>query len=64
MSSSPPKASDFHQVRLLGKGKNGEVYLAIHKATGFACAMKIIKKSDINKGTASERKIMQNQLLR
>ncbi len=56
--------ADFHQVRLLGKGKNGEVYLAIHKATGFACAMKIIKKSDINKGTAAERRIIQNQLLR
>lgn len=48
----------------MGKGKNGEVYLAIHRATGFACAMKIIKKSDINKGTAGERRIIQNQLLR
>ena len=47
--------TDFHQVRLLGKGKNGEVYLAIHKSTGFACAMKIIKKKDINRGTTAER---------
>lgn len=48
-----PKASDFHQVKLLGKGKNGEVYLAIHKATGFACAMKIIAKKDLNKGSSA-----------
>jgi len=37
--------------------------LAIHKYTGFACAMKIIKKKDINRGSFIEKQKIQDQLL-
>jgi serine/threonine protein kinase len=46
-----PKIEDFELVRLLGKGKNGEVYLAIHQKTGFACGLKIIKKKTLQRGS-------------
>jgi aurora kinase len=49
--SNGPKIEHFELVKLLGKGKNGEVYLAIHKKSGFACGLKIIKKKNLQRGS-------------
>ncbi len=38
--------------------------MTIHKLTGFACAMKIIKKKDLHKGSFMDRQKIQEQLLR
>lgn len=36
------KIEDFSLGKKLGSGKQGEVYAALHKATGFLCAIKKI----------------------
>lgn len=36
---------DFEQIKFLGEGKYGKVYLAREKKTNFLCALKIIEKN-------------------
>ena len=38
---------DFYMGKKLGRGKFGDVFLVKHKATGFVCALKIIKKKTL-----------------
>jgi aurora kinase len=38
---------DFHLGKCMGSGKFGDVYLCVHKSTGFLCAIKKIFKSTI-----------------
>lgn len=38
---------DFIVLKELGEGKFGKVLLVKEKATGFVCAMKVFKKSQI-----------------
>jgi aurora kinase len=49
---SPPHYPDLHLGlfeigRPLGKGKFGRVYLARHRASGYVCALKVLKKDEI-----------------
>lgn len=40
---------DFYEIKEdLGRGKFGQVKLAIHKKTGKKVAVKVIKKKDLN----------------
>lgn len=39
--------TDFHLGKCIGSGKFGDVYLCVHKITGFICAIKKIFKSTI-----------------
>lgn len=41
------RISDFHLGKCIGSGKFGDVYLSMHRATGFLCAIKKIFKSTI-----------------
>lgn len=41
-STARIKIEDFNLGKKLGSGKQGEVYAAMHKATGFLCAIKKI----------------------
>ena len=43
----PLKRDDFEVGIKLGKGKFGNVYCVRHKESGFICALKAMKKSDI-----------------
>jgi serine/threonine protein kinase len=38
----------YQPGRMLGKGSFGEVLAATHKLTGNQCAIKVVKKSNIN----------------
>ena len=42
-----PKLSDFHIGSCKGEGRFGKVYMAVHKKTGFLCALKKIKKESV-----------------
>ena len=39
--------SDFHIGSCKGEGRFGKVYMAVHKKTGFLCALKKIKKESV-----------------
>ena len=47
--SHPVVRDDFVTIKLLGKGKYGDVFLTIHKSLGVVCALKSISKNTIVK---------------
>ena len=42
-----PKLNDFIVGQCKGEGRFGKVYMAIHKKTGFLCALKKIRKDAV-----------------
>ena len=46
-SNSDVTLADFQLGECKGEGRFGKVYLAIHKKTGFLCAIKQIKKESV-----------------
>lgn len=43
------KISDFQMIKELGSGKFSEVYLAVHRKTGFLVAIKKLSKQKVKK---------------
>lgn len=55
-----PMSKDFHLGMFdigkpLGKGKFGRVYLAQEKSTGFICALKMLKKSELEQSKVEKQ---------
>lgn len=48
--TEPLSLAHFDIGRPLGAGKFGRVYLVRHKASGFICALKMLKKAQLSKG--------------
>jgi len=60
MYNQPPAPKQFHLGmfeigRPLGKGKFGRVYLARERSSGFICALKVLHKHEIKKGSVEKQ---------
>jgi aurora kinase len=42
-----PRLADFTIGECKGEGRFGKVYMAVHKQTGFLCALKKVKKDSV-----------------